>query len=321
MKITELRKLLEKSEAPQLMKMLIETYKLVPAGRKREADIIFQNIQSGMDAKSAAEMITTPQEACDNVSSLIVRIRNGVYYESFGYKYIRDQWRYQATRGFKVLSSIKETDPLYDRSTELMHDLLMVLEEAPYRGWLKTDNAFDSMGLKGLKLYETYMKRVLKKDFSREVMLVLLDTGAGEMNYGKEFDELFLTSLVKTIRDKYRAMLSVEWTIDWMKEKRNIPSDSLDMFRKKRQLHANLYIASQMFRFDTPAKAWDVYAEHSSYENMEEALYKLLDYPSYYADTDEEYHMYWMGAYQRAVETGIVPRKELITEYNRRLKL
>ena len=320
MKYTDLRKLVEKSDAPMLLKMLIETYRLLPPGRKNEADVIIQNLLKGMDSKTAADIRMTPEEACQKVWDLIAGIRNGGYYESFGYKDIREQWRYQATGGWKALLAIEENDPLYDQATSLMHDLLVVLEDAPHRGWLQTENAFDSMRVDGMKYYRTYMDRILRKrGFTRDVMFDLLDTGTGELKIGEEYDDLFLSVVLMKIKDEPRARQSVGWTIEWMDE-RSRKAVKSDMRERERLMHAGIYIASQMFRFDSPEKAWDMYIENSPCMDQEEALYALLFYPTYYADSDEQYDQYWLAVYRRAVETGVKPRKELKDEYKRRLQ-
>lgn len=53
MKVTELRKLLNNTNEEVLKKAIVEVYKLVPTGKKQDADFIIENVLSGNLIKKA----------------------------------------------------------------------------------------------------------------------------------------------------------------------------------------------------------------------------------------------------------------------------
>ncbi|MDO5423394.1 MAG: hypothetical protein Q4F41_06680 [Eubacteriales bacterium] len=322
MKIQEFRNLISTADRALLEKAFAESYKHFNKSQKEEVDALIGAILEGKDTKTAAKAAVNFGE----LGAQIEKFVDNAYAQNYLApnrevpKSARSKWRFLVKDFLKALDKVALESPDYPRSVELRTELYDVLCEGCNVYLFSTDDPFRSVGWKQEELFQVVVKRTFALGYTRENVAAMLEraTGGGLSRECLHVEKmLVLLGELKTSDVRYLALeeakkLVTKKKAEFMKGK----GDSTSRYYQNEHI-SNLCEMVLMIAvaLAEPDEGVPYFFENCRESDPEVALYRAL----YVMDWMEEDQM-WIDIYKYGISRKIRPRKELVKEYQERVK-
>lgn len=325
MKVTELRKLLNNTNEEVLKKALVEVYKLVPTGKKQDADFVIENVLSGNSPKTPK-----PVEKVDysKLSAEINRFLENAYAQNYYApnkvisKKERPKWRFYVKRYVKELDKVPFDSDFYNEAVELLIKLYRMMSYACDYYLFSSEDTFQSVGISQYDFYKIVTEKTLAKGFTDETITTLVicsaTGGLSRMSLHIEQETLLLSYLntndvLQLTVNKSKELVTAA-TNKYVKES----GYSSRRFFLEREIHnfCDVILMSKI-KLGEFEDGLVYYFEHVKERDLEVTLYCALDLIEMYTEDDG----LWIKCYEYAVKCrNVEPRDYLKESYKRKLE-
>lgn len=166
MRVTELRKLLEKYNKDDLSKMMIELYKAIPK-KVRDEKAIDMMLEDFQQYKEAGKIKRSKAKHVDlnDLEQEITELIQNAYKQNYiaPNRYVskkeRPKWRFKVKSYIKQLQQIPVEGNEGKRATDLLEKLYEMLCYGCGYYIFNTDNPFRSIGMEQVELFDIILKR------------------------------------------------------------------------------------------------------------------------------------------------------------------
>lgn len=325
MKVSELRKLISNSNEEVLKKAIVEVYKLVPTGKKQDADVVIENVLSGNTTKKVKSVEKVDYS---KLSAEINYFLENAYAQNYYVpnkvvsKKERPKWRFHVKRYVKELDKVSIDNDFYNEAVELLIKLYrMMCYACDYYLFSSTDT-FQSVGISQYDFYEIFVKKALAKGFTEDAITTLVlcsATGGLSRNSLYVDQEMLLLSYLHT-----NDVLKI--TINKSKElvdaatkkvvKENGYSTRRYLLEREIRNFCDVILMSEI-KLGEFEDGYVYYFDHVKERDLEVVLYCALDIIEMYTEDDN----LWIECYEYAVKNRrINPRDYLKESYIKKVK-
>ncbi|WP_026684836.1 hypothetical protein [Heyndrickxia coagulans] len=325
MRVTELRKLLEKYSKDDLSKMMIELYKAIPkkVRDEKEIDWMLQDFQQYKEA----EKIKKGKEKHVDLNDLereITQFIQNAYKQNYiaPNRYVskkeRPKWRFKVKSYIKQLQQIPVEGNEGKRATDLLEKLYEMLCYGCGYYIFNTDNPFRSIGMEQVELFDIILKRKFSMGINKETISSALKQ---IINYHLDMDTLrsylfnvFIANL-RTVDAKEIAIEQCHQFLMGLKQRTITPEETWvwkdDEYSRERNINELVETAFKLkMELCEYESAIRYFKSNIQEESKEDALFSLLNKLKTYNQKN-----YWLREYEAAVKKGIRPREELQFTY------
>lgn len=325
MKVTELRKLLNNTNEEVLKKAIVEVYKLVPTGKKQDADFIIENVLSGNLIKKAK-----PVEKIDysKLSDEINLFLENAYAQNYYApnkavpKKERSKWRFHVKRFVKELDKVPFDAEFYNEAVALLTKIYRMMCYACDYYLFSSEDTFQSVGISQYDFYKLVVEKTLAKGFTDETITTLLicaATGGLSRTSLHIEQEMHLLYCLKT-NDVLKKAISkskelIESTTNKYVKENGYSSRS---FFLEREIHnfCDVILMAEI-KLGEFKEGLVYYFDHVKERDLEVSLYCALDLIDMYTEDDD----LWIKCYEYAVKCKDVdPREYLKESYKKKSK-
>ncbi len=325
MKVTELRKLINQTKDDVLKKAFIEVYKLVPTGKRGEADFAIENVLRGNSTKTSKPVNKVDYTQLSNEIYLFLENAYAQnYFKPNRYvpKKERSKWRFHVKRFVKELSNVSFEDEFYNEAVELLTKLYKMMCYGCNYYLFSSDDTFQSVGISQHKFYSLVVEKTLALGITNErISSLIVNASTGGLSRTSLHEELLiaLLSYLNINKDVQFSILQAKELVE-SKTKKSLKDDEKSdrwYFQEEelREICNFILIASiKLGEFDDGLA---YYFDHLKERDRDIALYCALFMIQMYTEDDELWiHCYEYGVKKRKIK----PRDQLKETYNDLLK-
>jgi len=327
-KIAEVRRIVEGYSPDDLRLIIAEMYKLIPKTLREEksVDDLVEN-PTGFAEKRRGRQKTRSTENVDVASleddiNMFIDYAYKQYYfapNSYVSKKKRPKWRFKVMRFYKQLSSVRSDSEDALKATQLLESIYKVICHGCRYVIFSGDDPFRSIQIKQSDFLHQVLVRKREMQPPAEFVSGAVDLLLLE-GFGKE---TVPTSLIKLVVDLLPSPEMKEMAIGCcdqtrkkvFRELRSLKASKKLEWSKEYALNEKLSKLAELGFFCYTAlqeveRAIDYYWQHSPEKDPEVKLYVLLERLTSLRLKDQ-----WINVYEKAVASGIKPRKVLQETY------
>ncbi len=323
MKVTDLRVLLKQGDPALVQKAFVETYKMLSAQKKEEADTVIRAVLSGEDLKKSkaeqtiADFPTLKQE----IKKFFSDADNDYYIEPNRVvsKKDRPKWRFKVKNYLKALNEIPENDPNYREAGQLQLGFYWLLTNGCQYYVFHTENPFRSIGITQWDLFYQTAEHLLRAEqYSRECMAKVLEIVSTSAHSPDTINDCMLqafSQLLKTPDLRYLAIELATQNLETIRKKANGKKLSWDTGRQAQMLD-EIVLWNAMCLSEVDPNTIQFFYHNSTERSADTALYRALQI------SDRSGHPeFWILFYEYSVNTlKIKPRESMEKHYQERKK-
>ncbi len=324
MKVADLRKILNNTNDVVLKNAFVEVYKLVPASKKEEADVIITNVLSGNTQK-----ITKPKEKVDykKLNKEVDTFLKNAYAQYYVApnrvvaKKDRPKWRFLVKRYVKELDKVPYGSEYYQESIEQLIKLYKLMCDACCYYLFSTDDSFNSVGISQGEFYRIIVEKKLSLGYTSEnITTLLIAASSGGLSRASLhiYQELILLS---QLNDKEKLNLAINQAKELVDSTSGKIKGTKEYSSSRYVLRENVnnicdFILIASIKFDEFDDGIDYYFKHNQEREEEVILYCALDCIEWF---DEEDNELWIKCYEYGVKKRkIKPRDYLVDKYKQK---
>jgi hypothetical protein len=322
MKVDELRAKLFNLEKPEIIKLAVEFYKLVPKAKKEINDLdALINAPTDKPVKSKdTEGVRTLDTIEDEINTFIANAKEQYYL--YPNKIVsnkeRPKWRFKVKAWFKELTNPKTKDFNQIQQADVLTNLYNLLCESCRYQYFSADDTFQSIGIE----QEDFLKSVLQLMEQVHGKIGLAHKGVGLVINNETGPNTFTSDLMIELINalelpdyKYEALDIVnEMLAQLMKpvvvdpKRRAISMDSIEEYRKKEKKNRLAELGFRLYAsLSEYNAAIDFYKKHHFERDIEITLYILIRLLFELKQKD-----LIKSELEKAQEQGIKPRSALV---------
>jgi len=332
MRVNELRSILSKYEAAELREIIVATYKTIPTDKKKD-----HNLDEYLQDFTIEKSISIKKESTIDFPSLKSEIETFLENANDGYymrpnQYVRKEkrfkWRFEVRGFIKQLLLVKGENS--EEAARFLIEIYNMLSYACSYYVFPSQDALPATGYEQVALLKLVLEKLFQNGYSKEniktATYLVLDSNVDQNTIHRKLFFVLLDTL-KTPDTKELALeyckkypkdyYSYQSAKEWFKVRVDRISSLNDDYRyKEHSNHAAELYTRIKFSLRCHDEGIAYYWKHTNRMESEIVLYMLLRYLLH----EEELNHLWIREYDKAVASGIKPRKDLRMEYAGRKK-
>lgn len=324
MRVTELRKLIEKYSKDDLSKIIVELYKSIPKKVRDEktVDMMLEDFQRYKEAEKMKRKKVKDVNVNDlerEIEQLLQNAykQNYVIPNHYVSKKDRSKWRFKVKSYIKHLQQVPVAGKEGKRATDLLEELYEMLCYGCGYLIFNTENPFRSVGIAQVELFDILLKRKFSTGINSESISFAIKQ---VINCYLDMDTLrsdLINVFIANLRTADAKEIAIEQCHQLrigLKQRTIAPAkETWDNHEYSRERKINDLVET-VFRLKIALCEYEAaisYFKSNIQQRFKEvSLFILLNMLENYDQKD-----YWLREYEKAVKEGIMPRDELQYTY------